>query len=131
MHAWLAFLAGVLFAVGVFLILSAGFGIVYYGLALQVETVIALILIVFGLIVTWLLYVGVRAQHKKIKTGKEALIGAKGIVTTALAPKGEVRVLGEFWEATSKTGSLPVGQTVEVVDMEGMFLIVTPVEQKA
>ncbi len=130
MHAWLAFVAGILFAVGIFLILSAGFG-VYYGLAVQVEVLIAIILIVFGIIATGLLYFGVKAQHKKIKTGEEALIGAKGVVTADLAPKGVVRVSGEFWQATTQDGSIPAGQDVEVVDMQGMFLVVKPVEQKA
>ena len=131
MHAWLAFLAGILFAVGIFLIVSAGLGITYYGLAGPIEILIASILIVFGVIVSWLLYFGVKAQHKKIKTGEEALIGAKGVVTTTLAPNGEIRILGEFWQATSKEGTISVGQDVEVIDMKGMFLIVKPVEQKA
>lgn len=131
MHAWLAFLAGVLLAVGIFLILSADLGIAYYGLAVQIEALIAVVLIVFGVIVAALLFVGVKAQHKTIKTGEEALIGAKGVVTTTLAPKGVIRVLGEFWQATSKEGTIPVGQDVEVVAMEGMFLVVKPLQQKA
>jgi membrane-bound ClpP family serine protease len=39
--------------------------------------------------------------------------------------------MGEFWEATSKNGEITTGQTVEVVGMEGMLLVVKPVEQKA
>ncbi len=130
MHAWLAFLAGALVVIGAFLILSADLGI-YYGLAVEVEVTIAIILLVFAAIFAWLFYVGVQAQYKKIKTGKEALIGAKGVVTTELAPKGEIRLGGEFWQATTKDGIVPIGQDVEVVSMEGMFLVVKPVEQKA
>jgi membrane-bound serine protease (ClpP class) len=66
-----------------------------------------------------------------VKTGKEALIGAKGIATTDLKPKGEVRVVGEFWEATAKDATIPVGQMVEVVSIDGVYLVVKPVEQKA
>ena len=131
MHAWLAFLAGALVVVGAFLILAADLGIAYYGLALQVEAAIAIILLVFAGIFAWLFYVGVKAQRRKIKTGKEALIGAKGVTTTELAPKGEIRISGEFWQAITKDGIIPVGQDVEVVDMEGMFLVVKPAQQKA
>ncbi len=131
MHAWLAFLAGILVVVGVLLILAADLGIAFYGLAMQVEVIIAIILLVFAAIFAWLFYVGVRAQHKKIKTGREALIGAKGVTTTELAPKGTVRILGEFWQATTGDGSIAPEQEVEVVDMDGMFLVVKPVQQKA
>jgi membrane protein implicated in regulation of membrane protease activity len=108
MHPGLAFLAGALVVTGAVLIISAGLGIAYLGLALQVEAVIAIILLVVAGIIAWLFYEGVRAQYKRVKTGKEALIGAKGVVTTALEPKGEIRVLGEFWQATTKDGAIPV-----------------------
>jgi membrane-bound ClpP family serine protease len=74
---------------------------------------------------------GIKAQFWQVKTGKEALIGAKGIATTDLKPNGTVRVSGEFWEATVKAGEINSGQAIEVVDMEGMFLVVKPDEQKA
>lgn len=125
MHAWLAFLAGVLVVVGTFLILSADLGIAIYGLALEVEVTVAVALLVVGTIFAYLFYLGIRAQNKTIKTGKEALIGAKGIVTAALAPKGTVRVGGEFWQAYAKDCSeLPVDQDVEVLALDGMYLVV-------
>jgi membrane-bound serine protease (ClpP class) len=131
MHAWLAFLAGVLVVLGAFLIISADLGIAIYGLAVQVEIVIAIGLLVFGGIFSYLFYLGVRAQHKQVKTGKEALIGAKGVVTTPLDPNGVVRVAGEFWQATAKEGSVPAGQCVEVVELNGMFLVVKPDSAKS
>lgn len=131
MHAWLAFLAGVLVVLGAFLILSADLGIVIYGLAVEVQIAIAIGLLVFGGISTYLFYLGVRAQHKQIKTGKEALIGAKGVVTTLLDPKGVVRVAGEYWQATTCGESVSVGQYVEVVDLDGMFLVVKPYSAKS
>lgn len=131
MHAWLAFLAGILVVIGAFLILSADLGIAIYGLAVQIEITIAIALLLFAGIFAYLFYIGVRAQHKKVKTGKEALIGASGVVTTTLAPRGVVRVAGEFWQATTKDGSISVGQDVEITDLEGMFLVVKPIQQKA
>jgi membrane-bound serine protease (ClpP class) len=131
MHAWLAFLIGVLVAIGAFLFFAALSGTTYYGIAIQVEVTLAVTLFVIALIVGWIFYAGVKAQYRRIKTGKEALIGAKGIAATDLKPKGEVRVMGEFWQATAKDTTIAVGQVVEVVGMEGMFLVVKPAEQKA
>ena len=74
---------------------------------------------------------GVKAQFRRVKTGKEALIGARGIATSDLKPKGEVRVMGEFWEATAKDTTIAAGQAVEVVGMDGVYLVVKPAEQKA
>jgi membrane-bound serine protease (ClpP class) len=96
-----------------------------------VEVTLAATLIIVALIVGLIFYVGVKAQFRRVKTGKEALIGAEGVVTTELNPKGEIRVLGEFWEATAKDTTIAAGKTVEVVGLDGMFLVVKPVEQKA
>ena len=131
MHAWLGLLAGILVVVGGLLIFSASIGIAYYGLALQIEAALAIILLIAAGITAWLFYVGVKAQYKRVKTGKEALIGAKGVAITDLKPKGEVRVLGEFWQATAKDTTIANGEAVEVVDMDGMFLVVRPAQQKA
>ncbi len=131
MHAGIAFLVGILVTIAVFLLYAAISGTTFYGLAVQVEVTLAATLIIVALIVAFIFYVGVKAQFRRVKTGKEALIGAKGVVTSELNPKGEIRVLGEFWEATSKDTTIAAGQTVEVVGLDGMFLVVKPVEQKA
>jgi membrane-bound serine protease (ClpP class) len=131
MHAGLAFIIGILVAIGVFLFFAALSGATYYGIAIQVEETVAIALFIIAVIVAWIFYVGVKAQFKRVKTGKEALIGARGLATSDLKPKGEVRVMGEFWEATAKDTTIAVGQAVEVVGMEGMFLVVKPAEQKA
>jgi membrane-bound serine protease (ClpP class) len=131
MHAGLAFIIGILVTIAAFLFFAAISGTTYYGLAISVELTLGVALIVVALIVSVIFYIGVKAQFKRVKTGKEALIGTKGIATSDLKPKGEVRVMGEFWEATSKNGEIATGQTVEVVGMEGMFLVVKPAEQKA
>lgn len=129
MHGWLAFLAGILIAVSGLLIVSASIGITFYGLTLEIEALLAGILLIIAAIAAWLFYVGIKAQYKKVKTGREALIGAKGFAITDLKPKGEVRVMGEFWQATAKNATVANGDAVEVVDMEGMFLVVKRAEQ--
>ncbi len=131
MHAGLAFLIGILVTIAAFLFYAAISGTTYYGLAVQVELTIGIAFIIIALIVSLIFYIGVKAQFRRVKTGKEALIGAKGIATSDLKPKGEVRVMGEFWEATAKDTTISIGQAVEVVGMDGMFLVVKPAEQKA
>jgi membrane-bound serine protease (ClpP class) len=131
MHGWLAFLSGALAVIGGFFIFEALIGDVTFGLGAQVMLAIAVTLLIFAGIFAWLLYAAVRAQYKRVKTGKEALMGAIGVAVTDLKPKGEVRVLGEFWQATTKGTQISNGQTVEVVDLKGMFLVVEPSEEKA
>ena len=131
MHAGIAFLIGILVAIAALLFFAAISGTTYYGLAIQVEITVGITLIIIALILLVIFYAGVKAQFRRVKTGKEALIGAKGIATSDLKPQGEVRVIGEFWRATAKDTTIAAGQAVEVVGIEGMFLVVKPAEQKA
>jgi membrane-bound serine protease (ClpP class) len=101
------------------------------GIDVQTTIAIGVVLLVIAAIAVWLLYAAVRAQYRRVKTGKEALMGAKGVAVTDIKPKGEIRVLGEFWQATAKDAQISSGQTVEVVGMAGMFLVVKLAEEKA
>jgi membrane-bound serine protease (ClpP class) len=129
MHAWLGFLAGILIVAAGILIVSASLGITL-GISFEVAVVLAIVLLVIAGISAWLFYAGIKAQYKSIKTGKEALIGAKGVAVTDLNPKGEVRVKGEFWQAITKDEAIANGETVEVVCLDGMFLVVKPTKEK-
>jgi len=131
MHAWLAFLIGVLVAVAAFLFFAALSGTAFYGLTVNAELTLGVIIAVVALIVGWIFYTGMKAQSKTVKTGEEALIGAIGIATSDLKPKGEVRVLGEFWQAIAKDKTILAGQAVQVIELKGMFLVVQPTDQKA
>jgi membrane-bound ClpP family serine protease len=131
MHAWAAFLIGVLVVIGAFLLFGALSNTAYYGLAIQIELTLAATLFIIAVILAYIFYVGLEAQHKRVKTGEEALIGAKGLATSDIKPKGEVRINGEFWQATAKDTEILSGQRVEVVSLDGMFLVVKPVEEKA
>ncbi len=62
-----------------------------------------------------------RMRREKVQTGVENLVGATGEVTEALAPSGNVRVLGELWEARSSS-ELPPGSPVRVVAVHGLLL---------
>jgi membrane-bound serine protease (ClpP class) len=131
MHASLAFIIGVLVTIGAILIYVAVYGITFIGLATGDEEALAATLFIVAAIIILIFAAGFKAQFRRVKTGKEALIGARGIVTTDLKPKGVVRVMSEFWEATAEDTTVVAGQEVEVIGMEGMTLVVKPAEQKA
>jgi len=67
---------------------------------------------------------GIRAQHRKVHTGREALLGAVGVTRSDLAPSGTVFVEGELWSAESEDGAIPVGARVRVVQVRGLHLVV-------
>jgi membrane protein implicated in regulation of membrane protease activity len=68
-----------------------------------------------------------RVRGQKVQTGVENLIGSTGEVTDPLEPSGQVRVLGELWEARSSS-KLPRGSRVRVVAVHGLALEVEAIE---
>jgi membrane-bound serine protease (ClpP class) len=131
MHAALAFVAAACIMIAILLSFPVFQGANYHEVSLQVQIALAVIILAISAIVIWMIYKAAKADLYKIKTGKEALIGSVGIAVTDLEPKGEIRVVGEFWQATVKEGWIKNGEKVEVVGMAGMFLVVRPVKEKA
>jgi Membrane-bound serine protease (ClpP class) len=70
-----------------------------------------------------------RAYQTNVKTGLQALVGARGFAHDDWSPKGFVRVQGELWSARA----LPAGQMivagteVEIVSAEHMTVFVRTV----
>lgn len=64
---------------------------------------------------------GLKAQSKKVTTGKEGLIGEFGEALTVLDPTGQVFVTGEYWQAKSST-KIEKGAAIKVTAIEGMTL---------
>ena len=102
--------------------------------------VIAVILAVFVVPSPWgLVLVGVAAlveigetffwvwlsKRRRIQMGAETLIGAPALVVSPCRPNGQVRLRGELWGARCKAGADP-GDTVRVVDRDGLILLVEP-----
>jgi membrane-bound serine protease (ClpP class) len=131
MHGAFAFVAGICTTIGALLLVLALSGITYYGITPQEQVALAIVPIAIAVLSSWLLYYALKARKLKVQTGKEALIGSNGKATTDLNPNGTVRVNGEFWEATAKNGWIRMSEPVKVVGMEGMFLIVETIEEKA
>ncbi len=55
-------------------------------------------------------------------------IGSRGRTTTPISPKGYVRVNGELWQASSSS-TIGVGEEIAVVGIEGMTLLISPIEK--
>ena len=76
-------------------------------------------------------------NYMTYRLGKKALvkkpmisldIGSRGRTTTPISPKGYVRVNGELWQAWSNS-KIDAGEQVTVVGIEGMTLLVSPIEK--
>jgi len=63
-----------------------------------------------------------RAQQPRPVTGKEGLIGRRGVVKVRLDPRGVVLVAGERWQAISDEVPIEPGEEVEVTAVEGFRL---------
>lgn len=68
-----------------------------------------------------------RIRGRKVQTGVENLVGATGEVIEPLTPRGQIRVLGELWQARAPS-EVPRGAPVRVVKVDGLTLEVEPVE---
>ena len=55
-------------------------------------------------------------------------IGSRGRTTTPISPTGYVRVNGELWRASSSS-TIDAGEEIAVAGMEGMTLLISPVEK--
>lgn len=71
-----------------------------------------------------------RVRGRKVQTGVENLVGSVGEVTEPLTPLGQIRVLGELWQARAPD-ELARGTAVRVLKVEGLTLAVEPVERAA
>ncbi|HEX6122538.1 MAG TPA: NfeD family protein, partial [Ktedonobacterales bacterium] len=85
-----------------------------------------------GIVSALVLRFAIRSQKMGIPSGREGLIGQRGVALQPLAPEGRVRVLGENWAArldplsTSAGMRVETGQEVRVITVDGLTLIVEP-----
>ena len=82
--------------------------------------------LVISLFIVTAMRMAVRAARAQVATGIEGLAAKIATVTRALAPRGTVFVHGETWRAVSRSGPLPEGARVRVVEVKGMVLSVEP-----
>ncbi len=105
--------------------------LIYSVVSRQIQEVLVITTVVLAALFSFIVYKAAKAKLSKVKTGREALIGARGVAVSDLKPKGEIRVVGEFWHAKAKDGWIKKGEEVEVVDMEGLFLVVKRLKEKS
>jgi membrane-bound serine protease (ClpP class) len=72
---------------------------------------------------------GVRALWSKTRTGPEGLVGEVGVVRNRLAPRGQIFLRGELWNAESASPVEP-GASVRVTRIDGLTLQVVQVQQE-
>ncbi|MFN2421161.1 MAG: nodulation protein NfeD [Gemmatimonadota bacterium] len=62
-----------------------------------------------------------RTWRSRPTTGREGLVGERGVVRRRIDPQGQVAVRGEIWAARADETIEP-GETVEVVEAQGLVL---------
>lgn len=65
------------------------------------------------------------SKRRRAAVGAETLIGRRAIVVRPLAPRGQVRLDGELWEARA-AADVPPGAEVVVTGLDGLVLDVEP-----
>ncbi len=94
----------------------------------QVATAVATGL-AFGGITTFLVRIAVRAHHNKVMLGPDALVGAIGVAQQEIAPRGQILVHGELWQAES-SAPITAGEHVQVRAVRGLTLLVEVVHDQ-
>ena len=93
---------------------------------LSVAIVIALLLGTFVFITHKVI---IPSFHKKQVTGSEGMIGLEGEVIESLTPVGVIMVGGEYWKAKSVGENIAVGEEVEILEVDGLRLVVKRKDQ--
>ena len=90
------------------------------GFPVQVDWGIALVVAVStGAFVIFALGMALKTRMKKPTTGREGMIGEKGVAITAINPEGDINVHGEIWKATSDE-RIRKGEKVRVLAVDGL-----------
>jgi membrane-bound serine protease (ClpP class) len=71
---------------------------------------------------TFVVGAGLRAQRRKVGTGREGLVDAVGVARSDLAPTGTVFLQGALWSAEAVAGAIAAGRPVRVVRTHGLRL---------
>lgn len=62
-----------------------------------------------------------KARKAKPKVGEEELVGTEGIALSSIAPKGQIKIRGEIWQAESEE-EIKEGEKVVIIDKKGLIL---------
>ena len=79
---------------------------------------------IMALLLVLVVGAAMRVHKYPVLTGTKTLIGAAGTAVSDLAPEGQVQVKSELWSAVAQEGTIQKGEMVEVVQVEGLRLVV-------
>ncbi len=88
---------------------------------------LALLMIALGVYSYMTYQLGKKALDKKPIVSPD--IGNSGKATTPLTPTGYVRLGTELWKASSTDSSIEAGEEVVVIGMQGVTLLVAPLNK--
>ena len=97
-----------------------------FGITLPVPALIGM-MVAWGIFSVSLFVLTSRILKKQVPVGLPSMIGSRGRVTSSLSPEGMVRIKSELWAAKSNEGNVAVGEEVEVVEEDGLKLLVLKV----
>ncbi|HVP15238.1 MAG TPA: NfeD family protein, partial [Terriglobales bacterium] len=118
-----------LLATGGVLSLLLGSMILFQGRGARLSWSLILVATVFtAFFFLFLIGQGLRAQRLKVATGRRGLLGMRAVAVVRLAPRGQVRIGGELWNAVSDS-ELEPGSEVVITGVEGLTLRVRPVKE--
>jgi len=72
----------------------------------------------------------IASRRQPYAAGEESMVGRIGTVRESLHPDGMVFVDGALWQASTTGGPVPAGTQVRVLGLDGLRLLVEPVEQQ-
>jgi membrane-bound serine protease (ClpP class) len=96
-------------------------------ISIEVIVMIALLTLIFFLFAITL---GIKAQRRKVTTGREGIVNEIGTAITDLVPEGDIKIHGEIWKAESTEGTIKTGSKVIVVSLSNLKLKVKSLSQQ-
>lgn len=97
---------------------------------LPLATALPLYFLVLG--ISLFLYFKIfQAMRQQVKTGREAMLGKKGMVVEDIDPDGKVQYANEIWDATAGGSCFLKGEQVKIMGIRGLVLLVEKMPGKA
>lgn len=81
---------------------------------------------VSALFFLFLITMGVRAQRTKPVLGDNSMLGKIAVATTDIDVQGQVKLMGETWNAVSLSGKINENEKVIIKEIKGLTLYIQP-----
>ena len=82
-----------------------------------------------AILALWFLILQARRRRPVPVSLADRIVGKEGIARSALTPHGTVLAASELWSARSDSGAIAAGTPVQVVGVDGLTVIVRPLEE--